>query len=348
MKVAIISLLFAIFTLAVVEYGAGYYLQPKKSESNQTLIKDVPEINGVIYSKLDPTLGYTFNREVTSLDFEKDFFLTLNKGFKTNKSYILFENKNNSNKVIRILILGGSATDSNLFNGNWPYQLHLVLKERGVAHEILNGAVSGYNSHQELLKLKRDLLSFSKIDVIINYNGVNDHPSYEDVLKGHPWVHPYQYYLFDRLIKNRKGFIGQILPNTIRLMEVLRGAGVAPELDLGFATEDYVSPYLLNVDLMFSLANIKKVNYLNVLQPLAWRKELRAPNFREVEVLESLNSFKTFYNEVKEEQKGKNYFFDLDAEINASGESGIFIDPVHLNEKGNLLVAKKILEKLNL
>ena len=115
---------------------------------------NVPHRNIEYITVLDPTLGYSAlcQDEMGLFHFPQ----------KCSKG------------MIKVGVLGGSTSDATLYKmKSWPEQLHEVAKEHGVDIEVINGAVGGYGTSQELMKLIRDML-FEKPDIVISYSGINE------------------------------------------------------------------------------------------------------------------------------------------------------------------------------
>jgi len=89
----------------------------------------------------------------------------------------------------KIVVLGGSTSDPS-FGGykSWPECLYEKLKENQKDFIIYNGAIAGYFSALEMLKVIRDCLPLSP-DILITFDGVND--AVQPMQPGHPMVHPY-------------------------------------------------------------------------------------------------------------------------------------------------------------
>ncbi|WP_165234312.1 SGNH/GDSL hydrolase family protein [Aquisphaera insulae] len=77
---------------------------------------------------------------------------------------------------IRILCYGDSLTDGPP-RGDWPARLHRLLAERpaspAASYEVVNAGVSGYSSHQGLLRFLQDVDRFQPNLVVVSY-GWND------------------------------------------------------------------------------------------------------------------------------------------------------------------------------
>ena len=84
----------------------------------------------------------------------------------------------NSEDSFKIITLGGSTTDAQLYPfASWSEILYKICK-RGYNVTVICAGVSSYTASQELLKLERDLL-LRNPDMVISYSGVND-VYYED------------------------------------------------------------------------------------------------------------------------------------------------------------------------
>ncbi len=85
--------------------------------------------------------------------------------------YVIGEDDRND---YRIMIVGGSTSDSTLYNyTSWPEELYKIFCREGKKVTIYNGAVGGYYSMQELAKVIRDARKI-KPNVIISFSGTND------------------------------------------------------------------------------------------------------------------------------------------------------------------------------
>lgn len=90
--------------------------------------------------------------------------------------------------VPRMVVLGGSTADPGSFIGtSWPRMLSDLVTEEGVRATVYNGAVTGYTSAQELVKLLRDVPAL-KPDVVVLYSGINNN----HLVKDYPFMTDYQ------------------------------------------------------------------------------------------------------------------------------------------------------------
>lgn len=118
--------------------------------------------------QVDPLLGFTIIYPNSSKEYNQ-YHVLGNTDLKRN----------------RILILGGSTSDMGMYENtkSWPEILYekLLAKDEVV---LFGGAVGGYNSRQECLKLLRDI-AIIKPNLVISYSGVND--AYPMNVESHPF-----------------------------------------------------------------------------------------------------------------------------------------------------------------
>ena len=106
-----------------------------------------------------------------------------------------FRYGSSSVKAKRIVVLGGSTADQDTFIGtSWPEMLPEVAAEGGADVRVYNGAVTGYTSAQELVKLLRDVPAL-KPHVVVLYSGINN----VHLVPGQPFMTDYQIKLANTL-----------------------------------------------------------------------------------------------------------------------------------------------------
>lgn len=170
----------------------------------------------------------------------------------------------------RIVILGGSTSDP-LMGGIWPRQLYAKMRDRGFPGVVLNGAVGGYATSEELLKFVRDVLEV-KPDVVVLYHGVND----RHMPMPFPMVNHYYRELLENIVLSG-GREGAILPNTVflfgRIMKErdrAKGKFAVGEITHGTPTGKSRAEYFIkNSRSMRALAAEHEIRLINILQPFA-------------------------------------------------------------------------------
>jgi len=241
-----------------------------------------------------------------------------------------------------ILTLGGSTTDALTRATSWPEELAKLLVARGLAGTVINGGVGGYSTNQELLKLIRDGIEFGP-DLVISYSGVNDRGAYG--ILPHPMVHPYQRKLMSSL--TRRG-MAPIVPNTISLLRSLVNPGDDTRLTytLGVETKRSLGEcYARNLTLMHAVAQASGAGFLAVVQPSAyvgdydWEADFEKDGkpARYVEQLRSL------YAEIGDLPAKVDYVYSFIGIFD--GVEGVYQkDGVHTTQKGDQIIARKMLE----
>ena len=96
-------------------------------------------------------------------------------------------------KTLKVMVMGGSTSTWPLTT--WSKLLCEKIKSRGRDCVIFNGAVEGYFSGQELLKVIRDAPAI-KPDIVISLSGINDLGHLHNI-HNLPMLHKYQAYVAD-------------------------------------------------------------------------------------------------------------------------------------------------------
>ena len=98
---------------------------------------------------------------------------------------------------------------------------------------------------------------------------------------------------------------------------------------------------------MFGVSKIFDVDYMMVLQPTIFTKnKYTADEIKCIEFDKNLKEFEdTFYAELYNKLKSKNYFYDFRSIFNKE-ENNIYVDNVHFNDEGAAIIAKRIYQIL--
>ena len=297
---------------------------PSKGESRGTgaSLDDFAE-----YSRLDPHLGYAHDLEA------------LEGAASGSIPGFVVHGDADDTDALRIVTLGGSTTDGTLFGGNWPRRLADELRQRGIAATVFNGGVGSFSTNQELLKLLRDALPL-RPHLVMSYSGANEVEFDPD----HPMVHRYQRALMNALAETRGS---TVLPNTYaaitraRRMSRFRGVNYGPTVGATSAEQ-----WERNVRCMDALTKEFDVRFLAILQPVLG-VGVYEPTPREEEVIQTngyCQQYPGFYAEaapVAERLSCATSFADL-----FRGESDLFLDDCHLDDRGNAIVAAAVLLEL--
>ena len=256
---------------------------------------EIPEF-GQLYAPanyLDPLLAYSRMDDLP--------------GFKVTRS----PGKN----PLKIVCLGGSTSDWSFGCFTcWAEFYRQYMEDAGISVDLYNGAISGYHSALELLKLIRDVIPM-KPDCVLLLNGVND--GNQSPVAGHPMHHVYTGKVFDKLK-------GQADNSDLEINSALEGVLYGPE--------DHTSPaevYFRNMRMMDSLCREFSIAFFPVLQPTGifpGKNDLQLPLY-------------DFYEKVTADI-GK-YPFITDGTLWLDNQLPLYFDYIHYNENGNRILAEK-------
>lgn len=235
--------------------------------------------------------------------------------------------------AFKIVVLGNSATDPFFYRQiSWPEYLCRFYREKRMKCIIWNGAITDYSSGNELTKLLRDAVHLSP-DIIISYSGVID---FRDYKQGYPFINL----------------------NLKRTMEVWCGTNPKKNLVLGVKDERTAyRRWLQNEEIMHAACSTLGIRFLGVLQP--WigsgisgdNEYLRAwyynywrivyPEFKDY-----LYNAEEFARQIKDDSEKLTWLHDFTHIFDSYWPDEIYYDSVHVNEKGNQIVARHMMDLL--
>ncbi len=339
----------ALALLCASEAGAIWYLRRNSLPTYPFLINYTPDrgpkavspmFAETLYSAYDPILGYADNPAATTLDYNSQPGFTIyGKGKDANQSLV-------------IVTLGGSTTDGNVPN-IWVQALQEMMAAEGINVEVYNGGVAGYSSSQELFKLIRDVIPL-KPDLIISYNGVNDLGLGDAVYK-HPMVNNYQESIMNYLVQEPPPLV---LPNTIKVIQSMPwyANNKRNKSAVNYGTIVNIPPektWYRNVRMMHAVAGEFNIPYVVVLQPALGVGKYGELNTSEKQMFTNAQGYQAegyktllnaFYKAAQLDCKKLDYCENL-VDVFA-GQTGIYVDKMHVNDEGNRLVAGAIFDAL--
>lgn len=328
-------ILITIFVLSV----AGYFLF-RDPEIQGT---DIDEINHSLLASLDPNLGYAHNIDLQSIpNPDKFHFHFKDPDYQFLGNGLIKMSHLENQKPVIIGVLGSSSTDPFLFDGNWPLTLHKELKKKNIPHIIYNGAVSGYNSNQMLIKFTRDLMVIDKLRYLIIYHGASDCPLTEDTMVDHRDVHPRTLLNLQRVAKftNQKD-----LSLWRRLKSSLLGEKYS--IQLGVKENDHIKNYLKNMGFIHSIAKDNQLTFIHVqvLYPPAnsqfvHDKDIIPPDQH------FTNDYVSCLKDLNRALSTQPYSKSFQGLIQPSDP--FFFDPMHLTPQGSQFLTEKIIQELKL
>lgn len=267
------------------------------------------------------------------------------RGFNVENGNIILQTKYNQGKQLVVYVSGGSTTDPAVIRQNWPISLIQLFDEYQINAKIIIGAVGGYNSGQELLKLMQYDYNIEP-DIFISYSGANElEPSYVA-------------YVEEQLFENTAHSNYLILPNTITLLrkvmrmdntagsstivkyfkEILKVYPTGDEVKYAKLVADF---WLRNMQTMNAIRQSKGGTFIGILQPLqggsTYTQKNTAPYAGEM-----ITHYKKYYPSLAKICASNPSFLVDFKNIFDGIKDEVYTDDCHLKPAYQKLVAQKI------
>ena len=259
------------------------------------------------------------------------------KGFDTHRGLIVLRSEHATDSSLRLFITGGSTSDLAIDSNNWPMALHRLLNEQGMEHTIFVGAVGGFNSAQEYLRLIEIGLSL-RPHLHISYSGANETGDF-----GFATEYEKDFYT-QALNRQRTTFLA---PNLIYFIRH-HLLPASPDVTLSSLPEIKTAErFKKNLGLMRAAARQFDYRYIGILQPLRGMGHYRQTEGKSFN-MDYLEDYKKYYPTMQ--QWVKQYpdeLFDFTA-IFDTASSAVYYDDCHLLPAYQSTVAKNILQCLSL
>jgi len=234
----------------------------------------------------------------------------------------------NLEKDCKIAVLGGSTSTSGYYRfKSWPEILYEMFSNNNVT--IFNGAVEGYSSSQELIKLVRDIV-WLRPDIVLVFDGYNDvarNRSYNifDI----PYMNTIMEYADKNMVK--EGLIKHDIFH-----------GIIP-------CENTIEVWLKNIEYMHAVCEINAIKFMAFMQPMFFSKA-NVLSKREIVMGKKWRLFfsgaeelvmqiKAFRNAAADIVGSHRYMLDMSSIFD--GED-VYMDNCHVYEKGNEIIAREI------
>lgn len=326
-NILLISLI-VLALLLIIEFI--FYLHFKRNNAAQPFLFNQNKFDSgkADYCEIDPLIGW----KVPDQKLEEHGYLVKN-------NMILLKSRSDScDKIYHILITGGSTSDIYYENRNWPVYLQKLLQLKGYCADIYIGALAGYNSGQEVLKLIKDGLSIIP-DIHISYSGANECPDNSS------YITNYEQSAFESIICRRSFFI----PNTYQFITNLfpGNKSVIKVLKREIRDSTFVF-YKKNVEIMNAIAVNNKYSFIEILQPinLDTRSSKFKENTKEEKEKKYLSSHRVFYPLAINYAREQPYVYDLSGIFDHSDKNDVFIDYCHIKPDYQNIIAEKVFELL--
>lgn len=268
------------------------------------------------FSQYRPLPNITYANRWGMEDKLLDYINLYEGSSKKYPGFYVFGNENTAKK--RIVILGGSACDSGIYENlivSWPEILSRKYKDA----VIYNGGMAGYDSVRECLKLLRDVIQL-KPDLIISYSGVNENENTRRT-DMNPFAKELPTYYNENMCYG--------LRNDITMEEC----------------------WILMERYMHSIAKINNSEFIAILQPAFVQK--KPESYSRVEKLQAIISIDNFAKKyldvvkyIRTKMPEYEWMYDL-TEIFSNDKNYIYRDGCHLTEYGNGIIAEEIYNIIN-
>lgn len=230
----------------------------------------------------------------------------------------------------KIAVLGGSTSTSGYYwFKSWPEIFHEKYCGNGVT--VFNGAVEGYTSAQELIKLMRDIVCLNP-DLVVVYDGNNDiarddsHSIFEI---------PYM----QTIMECAGGKIGQGIGKD--------SYQICPGIHF---SENVIDTWLKNIEYMHAVCEINNIKFLSFMQPMLFTRDYATSTKEEI-IRKKWKFFLSVYGENAELQMKEfrkcapdicqthDYIYDLS---HIFDDKDVYMDHCHVYENGNKVIADEI------
>lgn len=229
----------------------------------------------------------------------------------------------------KIVVLGGSTTDGNLFGfKSWPEILFELIDNENIT--IFNGGVAGYTSGHELFKFIRDVLPM-KPDMVIVFDG------YNDTCQGRA-IHPFSFTYAKEIFDYGASHVADEYVKQQISSETCEGVLVK---------RTRFDNWISNIEILNNIAESKNIKFYSFLQPMLMSKirneredniYLSSRQFYEKE-LYSMVSFREEMGNVKIKRQHE-YMYDLSDIFD--DQPDVYMDICHVCEKGNQIIADAV------
>lgn len=269
------------------------------------------------YNKLDPFLGWGYDS------------IGIATKYKLKNNCIFLSNYVNKNDTLKIFITGGSTSDVFLFDYNYPIYLYKKIIEQKINFEIYIGAVGGYGTSQELLKLIRDGIAIQP-DIHISYHGAND---YDNPYYSTEYIKD----ILSNTLENSNS--SKLFPNIYSFLKnILRSKENNFDLKLIEFVPNPLEQWTKNMNIMYGISKVYNYKFHGILQPVAG-----IGNLQQIDKDSNILGYKIFYPYAKNyiQEYRINYLHDF-TKIYDGITNMPFIDDCHPKEAYQNIIADSI------
>ena len=275
-----------------------------------------------------------------------------------------------SNKTYRIYCSGGSTTAGYGVDDNetWPFQLEKIMnsKNSGRDYQVINGGVYGWNSTQELTRIKAVVEKFD-IDALILHQGWNEEFAYSTMNAGGKWSRDTKgdyysrYYFFSESIRWVNPFLSIVLSlKCLRRDRLLkkRLSFSNPSRWSNLKHYDYMNAWLDNLISVVGICKSRSIDLWLIKAPSIVSIEDSVTSRKLITENSRMSLLHAEYQSIAKARIDSalsgvsDYLAVIDAGSDFSGipvedKPKYFIDEMHLTRLGELMLAEIISRKLN-
>ena len=228
----------------------------------------------------------------------------------------------------KIVILGNSVTDPLFYpQKSWPEMFWEKCREHSENIVLFNGAITDYNSSNEVIKLFRDVLILEP-DIVVSYSGCID---FREYVPDFPYIN-------------------------LNLMRTSQKWQDDCKKEVIYGLPDRRSAYdrwISNEKIMYQICRLHNICFYGVLQPWigsecenpceklqVWRDNYWSVSFPQFAKL--LSNAKEFKSRIKADIEQYNWMFDFTGIFSEIEDSDIFFDSIHVNERGNQIISERV------
>lgn len=308
-------------------------------------VKDIEDLLDAGYEWKDLVLGTVWESSIGGKAFDTyDAMLGYTRvGDDGIPGFTVFQNAEDTSDCITIATLGGSTTDPTTSNiKSWPEYLFNRISQMGIPVRIYCGGISSYFSGQETLKLIKDVLPIMP-DIVISYSGINDNDFCQSGygVKKHPYFTSYheRFMKFALDMANKEGYF--------RGVPIHEGVN---KLTLGIPNEKSApEKWVDNERIIHAICQEFGISFYAFLQPCRDYGNYintgeNGKKTYEENLQENIEKVTQWYKSAQEKIKDLDYITDLTSLFD--GKKNIYYDYCHVFEKGNQLIASRILKSV--
>jgi len=345
----VIFFITCLLILNVLAYSYGIYYKQKESyllsginlEAYSNLGEATKYFRELVKSESThyyPYLGYKTSSEFNGIYIHSDA-----RSVRKTATYC-----NQTNNSLRIFVFGGSAVWGYGVNDNEtiPSFLSEYLCNKNISVDITNFGINGYVNTQSLIQLELELINNNIPNIVIFYDGLNEISSAYNNQQAGVMINSYN--LKEDFDKRKKlNILGAIKYSSLSNgIKVLLPKKETPFKDpLGKEMVYNASRIFLgNLRIGHSLSNEFNFKTFNYIQPSLFDKEIKSDSEKTLDH-PGVVGFKESFSGFKEEVVKNSNIKDSSVYFSNYPET-IFIDFVHINFKGNRIIARAMGEEI--